>query len=225
MAGRSAPLALLMPQTGNATSPTADEENLPTPPPPPASEPATQRHAHGQRRLRISLVIPLQAPPTAHGRPAPSRARTVPRARAPGWPWPVDLVSFSQAGCDSHDSSLLSISAPLIECAAEMGQSQLGTRLKRQLLPDSAGLASFSSVAQSCPILGDPMNRSTPGLPVHHQLPEFTQTHVRRVSDAIQPSHALSSPSPPAPNPSQHQRLFQWVNSSHEVAKVLEFQL
>ena len=69
------------------------------------------------------------------------------------------------------------------------------------------------------------MNRSTPGLPVHHQLPEFTQIHVHRVSDAIQPSHPLSSPSPPAPNLSQHQSLFQWVNSSHEVAKVLEFQL
>ena len=72
----------------------------------------------------------------------------------------------------------------------------------------------FSSVAQSCPTLCNPMNRSTPGLPVHHQLPEFTQTHVHRVSDAIQPSHPLSSPSPPAPNPSQHQSLFQWVNSS-----------
>ena len=83
----------------------------------------------------------------------------------------------------------------------------------------------FSSVAQSCPTLCDPMNRSTPGLPVHHQLPEFTQTHIHRVSDAIQPSHPLSSPSPSAPNPSQHQSLFQWVNSSHEVAKVLEFQL
>ena len=81
----------------------------------------------------------------------------------------------------------------------------------------------FSSVPQSCPTLCDPMNHSTPGLPVHHQLPEFTQTHW--VSDAIQPSHPLSSPSPPAHNPSQHQSLFQWVNSSHEVAKVLEFQL
>jgi len=67
----------------------------------------------------------------------------------------------------------------------------------------------FSSVAQSCPTFCDPMNYSTPGLPVHHQLPEFTQTHVHRVSDAIQPSHPLSSPSPPAPNPSQHQSLFQ----------------
>ena len=79
------------------------------------------------------------------------------------------------------------------------------------------------SVTQSCPTLCNPMNRSTPGLPVHHQLPEFTQTHVHRVRDAIQPSHPLSSPSTPAPNPSQHQSLFQWVNSSHDVAKVLEF--
>ena len=67
--------------------------------------------------------------------------------------------------------------------------------------------------SQSCPTLCDPMNRTTPGLPVHHQLPEFTQTHIHRVSDAIQPSHPLSSPSPLAPNPSQHQRL-------HQVARV-----
>ena len=67
----------------------------------------------------------------------------------------------------------------------------------------------FSSVAQSCPTLCDPMNRSTPGLPVHHHLPEFTQTHVHRVSNAIQPSHPLSSPSPPALNPSQHQGLYR----------------
>ena len=66
----------------------------------------------------------------------------------------------------------------------------------------------FSSVAQSCPTLCDPMNHSTPGLPVHHQLQEFTQTHIHPVGDAIQPSHPLSSPSPPAPNPSQHQSLF-----------------
>ena len=83
----------------------------------------------------------------------------------------------------------------------------------------------FSSVAQPCPTLCNPMNCSTPGLPVHHQLPELTQTHVHQVSDAIQPSHPLLSPFPPTPNPSQHQSLFQWVNSSHEVAKVLEFQL
>ena len=79
----------------------------------------------------------------------------------------------------------------------------------------------FSSVTQSCRTLCDPINRSMPGLPVHHQLLKFTQTHAHRVGDAIQPSHPLSSPSPPAPNPSQHQDLFQWVNSLHEVARVL----
>ena len=67
----------------------------------------------------------------------------------------------------------------------------------------------FSSIAQSCLTLCDPMNRSTPGLPVHHHLPEFTQTHIHRVGDAIQPSHPLLSTSSPAPNPSQHQGLFQ----------------
>ena len=81
----------------------------------------------------------------------------------------------------------------------------------------------FSSVAQLCPTLCDPMNCSTPGLPVHRQLPEFTQTHVHWVSDAVQPSHPLSSPSPPAFILSQHQGLFQWVSSSYQVAKVLEF--
>ena len=70
-------------------------------------------------------------------------------------------------------------------------------------------LYQFSSVTQSCPTLCNPVNHSTPGLPVHHHLPEFTQTHVHQVSDAIQPSHPLLSPSPPAPNPSQHQSLFQ----------------
>ena len=84
---------------------------------------------------------------------------------------------------------------------------------------------SVQSVAQLCPTLCDSMNRSTPGPPVHHQLLEFTQTHVHRVGDVIQPSHPLSSPSPPAFSPSQHQGLFQWVNSLLEVAKVLEFQL
>ena len=71
-------------------------------------------------------------------------------------------------------------------------------------------IVQFSSVTQSCPTLCDPMNGDTPGLPVYHHLPAFTQTHVHRVGDAIQPSHPLSSPSSPAPNPSQHQGLFQW---------------
>ena len=73
----------------------------------------------------------------------------------------------------------------------------------------ASGPISTVQFTQLCPTLCDPMNRSTPGLPVRHQLPEFTQTHLRQVSDAIQPSHPLSSPSPPAPNPSQHQSLFQ----------------
>ena len=83
----------------------------------------------------------------------------------------------------------------------------------------------FSSVTQSCPALCDPMHCSTSGLPVHHQPPEFTQTHVHWVGDAIQASHPLSSPSSPTLNLSQHQGLFKWVSYLHQVAKVLEFQL
>ena len=97
--------------------------------------------------------------------------------------------------------------------------------LKKQKQLQEKQSVQFSSVAQSCLTLCNPMNRSTPGLPVHHKLPEFTQTHAHWVGDAVQPSHPLSSPSPPAPNPSQHRGLFQYVNSSHKVAKVLEFQL
>ena len=94
--------------------------------------------------------------------------------------------------------------------------------LEEKLWPTSVQV---SSVAQSCLTLCEPMNHSMPGLPVHHQLPESTQTHVHRVGDAIQPSHPLSSPSPPALSLSQHQGPFQWVSSLHQVAKVLEFQL
>ena len=83
----------------------------------------------------------------------------------------------------------------------------------------------FSSVAQLCPTLCDPMNCSTPGLPFHHQILEIAQTHVHWVGDAIRPSHPLSSPSPPTLNLCQHQGLFKWVSSSHQVAKVLEFKL
>ena len=96
-----------------------------------------------------------------------------------------------------------------------------------KLFCKSSFILSVSSVAQSLSRvrLCNPMDCSMPSLPVHHQLLEFTQTQVHRVGDATQPSHLLSSPSSPAPNPSQHQGLFQWVNSLHEVAKVLEFQL
>ena len=101
-----------------------------------------------------------------------------------------------------------------------LGQTQRTTVLSTTVIL----LIQFSSVSQSCPTLCDLMNRSTPGLPVHHRLTEFTQIHVHRVSDAIQPSHPPSSPSPLTPNSSQHQSLFQWVNSSYKVAKVLELQ-
>ena len=97
-------------------------------------------------------------------------------------------------------------------------------RRDKQVFLSDQQTVQFSSVAQSCPTLCNTMNCSTPGLPVHHQLLEFTQIHVHLVSDAIQPSYPLSSPSPPAPNPSQHRSLFR-VNSSHQVAKLLEFQL
>ena len=97
------------------------------------------------------------------------------------------------------------ICGEVLELSQSMQLSQLGQDVKDKVLSS----VQFSSVAQSCLTLCDPMNRSTPGLPVHHQLPEFTQTHVQRVSDAIQLSHPLSSPSPPAPNPSQRQGLFQ----------------
>ena len=82
----------------------------------------------------------------------------------------------------------------------------------------------FCSVSQSCSTLCKPMDCSIPGFPVFHHLPEFAKTHVHRIGDAIQPSHPLSSPSPPAFNLSQHQGLFQLVSSSHQVAKVLELQ-
>ena len=86
-------------------------------------------------------------------------------------------------------------------------------------------ISSVQFITQSCLTPWDPMNCSMLDLPVHHKLPEFTQTDAHRVGDVIQPSHPLSSPSPPARNPSQHHGLFQWVNTLHEVAKVLEFQL
>ena len=106
------------------------------------------------------------------------------------------------------------------------GRRRKGWQRMRSLggITDSVEIQ-FSSVAQLCPTLCDPMNCSTPGLPVHHQLPELTQTHIHGVGDAIQPSHPLSSPSPLTFNLSHHQGLFKWVSSSHQAAKVLAFQL
>ena len=97
--------------------------------------------------------------------------------------------------------------------------------IKKKNSPESRHRGNIRSLTQLCPTLCDPMDCSTPGFFVHHQLLQPAQTHVPRVSDAIQPSHPLLSPSPLAFNPSQHQGLFQWVSSSHQVAKVLEFQL
>ena len=105
-------------------------------------------------------------------------------------------------------SSAAPVSAPLCLASSDLEVLGSGCLTIPYELPKLSSVQ-FSSVTQSCPTLCHPMNHSTPGLPVHHQLPEFTQTHVHRVSDAIQPSHSLSSPSPPAPNPSQHQSLFQ----------------
>ena len=107
-------------------------------------------------------------------------------------------------------SSLVSIESRVSNCSPELSPCPIRS-------------CSFSSVAQLCPTPCNPMDCSTPGLPVHHQLPEFTQTHVHRVGDAIQPSHPLSPPSPPAVSLSQHQGLFQGVSFSHHVVKVLEF--
>ena len=119
------------------------------------------------------------------------------------------LCDFS-AFCFSCLTALTKTSSTLLNKSDESG-ALLSSRKAFNLSPFNTVFSSvqFSSVAQSCLTLCDAMNRSTPGLPVHHQPPEFTQTHFHRVSDAIQPSHPLSSPSPPAPNPSQHQSLFQ----------------
>ena len=105
-----------------------------------------------------------------------------------------------------------------------MDKDYTHTHIKWNITHSQKESVQFSSVAQSCPTLCDPTDRSTPGLPVHHQLPEFTQTHAHWVSDAIQPSHPLSSPTPPTFNLSQHQGLFKWVSSLHQVAKLLEIQ-
>ena len=105
-----------------------------------------------------------------------------------------------------EDVTIINIYAPNI--GAPQYVRQMLASMKGEINSNTI-IVQFSSVTQSCPTLCDPMNRSTPGLPVHHQLPEFTQTHVHRVSDAIQPSHPPLSPSPPAPNPSQYQSLFQ----------------
>ena len=119
------------------------------------------------------------------------------------------------------NSSILAWRVPWTEESGGL-QSIASVEKTRRQLKQLSRHASVSSVTQSHLTLCDAMDCSTPSFPVHHQQLELTQTHVHWVSDAIQPSHALSSPSPPAFNLSQHQGLFQWVSSSHQVAKALE---
>ena len=126
----------------------------------------------------------------------------------------LEWIAISSSRCSSWPRNWTLVSS--ISC--------IGTRILYHWATWGTSVQ-FSSVTQSCPTLCDPMDCSTPGLPVHHQLLEFTQTHVHWVGDAIQPFHPLFSPSHPTFNVSQHQGLFQWVSSSHHVAKVLEFQL
>ena len=143
-------------------------------------------------------------------------------------------VPFSSSPQSFPASGSFPVSQLFASGGQSIGASPLATVLSVNILGwyplGLAGLSSlhsvqFSSVSQLYLTLSDPMDCSTPGFPVHHQLPEFTQAHVHRVSDAIQPSHPLSSPSPPTFNLSKHQGFFQWVSSSYQVAKVLEFQL
>ena len=131
-----------------------------------------------------------------------------------------DFPSITTTGCCFALAQPLHFFPDLFLCFSTLaywGPTNLGG--------SSFSSVQFSSATQSCLTLCNPKDCSTPGLPIHHQLPESTQTHVHWVGHAIQPFHPLSSPSPPALNPSQHQSLFQWVNSLHDVAKGLELQL
>ena len=136
----------------------------------------------------------------------------------------VISVPTSQTSVSWGSFSLVFSQLPFLSYKPELHHQNFHHHINGKRNGVTSSSVQFSSATQSCPTLCDPMNHSTPGLPVHHQLLEFTQTHVHRVGVAIQSSHPLLSPSPPDPNPSQHQGLFQWINTSHEVAKVLEFQ-
>ena len=136
-------------------------------------------------------------------------------------PWVGDGCLLVMSLCDGESSHLSYVSPLFIEIQLTYNVVLISAIQKS----DSLSSVQFSSVMQSCLTLCNPMDCSTSDLPVHHQLPEFTQIHVHWVSDAVQPSQPLSSPSPSSFNLSQHQGLFQWVGSLHQVAKVLEFQL
>ena len=157
---------------------------------------------------------------SAHQFPCPSPFPRVCSDSCPLNQWFYPNISSSVIPCSFCPQSCPFSGSFRMNLLFESGGQSIGASASASIQFSSV---QFSSVAQSCPTLCDPMDCSTPGFPVHHQLPEFTQTHVHWVSDAIQPSHPLSSPSPTALFLSQHQGLFQWVTSSHQVAKVLEF--
>ena len=133
-------------------------------------------------------------------------------------------MHVSYLGPSSCNFHILSSSLTIRSCCCSITQPCTILCDPQEVSQDHSWVQ-ISSVTQSCPTLCDPTDYSIPGLLVHHQLPEFTQTHVQWIADAIQPSHPLLSPSPPAFNLSHHQVLFKWVSSSHQLAKVLEFQL
>ena len=139
---------------------------------------------------------------TIKDRYGPNRSRDIKK----WWQEYTELYKKDLYDPDNHDGVIAHLESDMLECEVKwaLGSITMNTASRGDGIP-----VQFSSVAQSCPTLCDPMNCSMPGLPVHHQLPEFTQTHAHRVSDAIQPSHPLPSPSPPALNPTQHQSLFQ----------------
>ena len=135
----------------------------------------------------------------------------------------LTTLHMSEYSNDEIDLSTLELPSHLLWCGAFRLKWTPYYLQSANILNYQSGSVQFSSVAQSCPTLCNPMNRSTPGLPVHHQLPESTQTHVHWVGDAIQPSHPLLSPSP-AFSLSQGYGFFQWVSSSYQVDKVLDLQ-
>ena len=137
-------------------------------------------------------------------------------------PFCIICKMFINKKLSSHTDSYVNIQATFVQSTPKLGTAQLS--ISPSIDKQINKLKLVSLVTQSCPALCDPMDCRMPGFPVHHELPELTHTHAHRVGDAIQPSHPLSSPSP-AFNLSQQQGLFQWVNSLHQVAKVLEFQL
>ena len=158
----------------------------------------------------------------------PSTETRLPSSTRPHWLEPTIYSSeedgLSRASSDGVGGDTLNMLSVAVKIVSDKSESNTKVCiLYHQILV--LDLIHFNLVSQSCLTLCNPMDCSTPGFPVHHQLPELAQTHVHWVSDAIQPSHPLSSPSPPALNLSQHQGLFKWVSSSHQVVRVLEPQL